>query len=74
MIKIIVDMNLPPRWVNLLRAEGWAAVHWSEIGSPGAADTEIVRYAKDGGYTVLTHDLDFGAILAASAGNAPSVV
>jgi predicted nuclease of predicted toxin-antitoxin system len=28
-IKIIVDMNLPPRWVPALKAEGWDAVHWS---------------------------------------------
>ena len=74
MIKIVVDMNLPPRWVPVLKAEGWDAVHWSTIGSPGAADAEILKYAKDGGYAVLTHDLDFGAILAATGGNAPSVV
>ena len=55
-------------------AEGWDAVHWSSIGTPGAADSEILRYAKDGGYAVLTHDLDFGAILAATGGNAPSVI
>ena len=74
MIKILIDMNLPPRWVPVLKAEGWNAVHWSSVGPPGAADAEILRYAKDGGYAVLTHDLDFGAILAATSGNAPSVV
>jgi predicted nuclease of predicted toxin-antitoxin system len=73
-IKIIVDMNLPPRWVPVLKAEGWDAVHWSSVGSAGAPDAEIMRYAKDGGYLVLTHDLDFGAILAATGGDAPSVV
>jgi predicted nuclease of predicted toxin-antitoxin system len=73
-IKIIVDMNLPPRWVPGLKAEGWDAVHWSSVGSPGAADSEILGYAKDSGYAVLTHDLDFGAILAATGGNAPSVI
>jgi predicted nuclease of predicted toxin-antitoxin system len=30
-IKIIVDMNLPPRWVPVLKAEGWDAVHWSSV-------------------------------------------
>jgi predicted nuclease of predicted toxin-antitoxin system len=73
-IKIIIDMNLPPRWVSVLKAKGWDAVHWSSIGSPGAADAEILRYAKDGGYAVLTHDLDFGAMLAVTGGNAPSVI
>jgi predicted nuclease of predicted toxin-antitoxin system len=73
-IKIIVDMNLPPRWVSVLKDEGWDAVHWSSIGTPGAADTDILSYAKNAGYAVLTHDLDFGAILAATGGNAPSVI
>ena len=31
MIKIIVDMNLPPRWVPVLKAEGSDAVHWSSM-------------------------------------------
>lgn len=74
MIKLIVDMNLSPRWVPLLQSEGIEAVHWSTIGSPGAADSVIMSYARDRGYAVLTHDLDFGAILAASGGNAPSVI
>jgi predicted nuclease of predicted toxin-antitoxin system len=73
-IRIIVDMNLPPRWVPVLQAEGWETVHWSSIGAAGAADAEILKYAKDAGYLVMTHDLDFGAILAATEGNAPSVV
>jgi predicted nuclease of predicted toxin-antitoxin system len=73
-IKIIVDMNLPPRWVTVLKDEGWDAVHWSSIGNPGATDTNIMRYAKNGGYAVLTHDLDFGAILAATGWETPSVI
>ena len=31
-------------------------------------------YARANGYVVLTHDLDFGAILAATQGTKPSVV
>jgi predicted nuclease of predicted toxin-antitoxin system len=49
-------------------------VHWSSIGNLEAADADILRYAKGGGYAVLIHDLDFGAILAATGGNAPSVI
>ena len=74
MIKIIIDMNLPPRWVKVLKNEGWDAVHWSSIGNSRAADADIMNYAKDGGYAVLTHDLDFGAILAATGWKAPSVI
>jgi len=33
-----------------------------------------MTFAKANGYVVLTHDLDFGAILAATHGDKPSVV
>jgi predicted nuclease of predicted toxin-antitoxin system len=74
MIKIVVDMNLPPSWIPVLEEEGFRAKHWSSIGDQGAADTVILEYARENGYCVLTHDLDFGAILAATSGDAPSVL
>ena len=74
MIKIIVDMNLAPSWVPALKSHGFHAEHWSSIGDPGAADAVILGYAKENGFCVLTHDLDFGAILAATAGDSPSVL
>jgi predicted nuclease of predicted toxin-antitoxin system len=33
-----------------------------------------MAYARSNGYVVLTHHLDFGAILAATGGDKPSVV
>jgi predicted nuclease of predicted toxin-antitoxin system len=36
--------------------------------------TEIMAFAKAHDYVVLTHDLDFSAILAATRGEKPSVV
>ena len=73
-MKILVDMNLSPAWVSILAEAGFEAVHWSEIGSANATDIELMAYAADGGYVVLTADLDFGAILAATKGSRPSVV
>ena len=32
----------------------------------GASDKEIMIWAKEKGYVVFTHDLDFGALLAVS--------
>jgi len=72
-MKLLVDMNLSPRWVNRLVDAGFEAVHWSKLGALDAPDTEIMAFAKDKGYVVLTHDLDFGAILAATHGEKPSV-
>lgn len=73
-MKLLVDMNLSPRWVNLLAGAGFEAAHWSTVGACAATDPEIMAFAKTNGYVVLTHDLDFGAILAATQGEKPSVV
>ena len=73
-MKLLLDMNLSPDWVEVLAAEGVDAVHWSKIGSPSAADKELMAWAKSNVHIVLTHDLDFGAILAATNADAPSVV
>ena len=50
------------------------AVHWSQVGDPCAADVQIMQWAAREGFVVLTHDLDFGAMLAATQGRKPSVV
>jgi predicted nuclease of predicted toxin-antitoxin system len=73
-MKVIVDMNLSPRWVALLKGAGVSAMHWSDIGAVSAPDAEITAYAASNDYVVLTHDLDFSAILAATQGEKPSVV
>ena len=73
-MKILIDMNLSPLWREVLQKHGWSSVHWSEIGDPRARDETIFQYAKDHGYVIFTHDLDFGAILACSRGEKPSVV
>ncbi|MBI4689741.1 MAG: DUF5615 family PIN-like protein [Nitrospirae bacterium] len=73
-MKILLDMNLSPDWVDVLASEGLYAVHWSAIGPPTATDREIMAWAKTNRHIVLTHDLDFGAILAATGADSPSVI
>ena len=72
-MKLLIDMNLSPRWVSILVHAGFEAAHWSTLGRSNAPDAEIMAFAKANGYVVLTHDLDFGAILAATHGEKPSV-
>lgn len=74
MMRFLIDMNLSPEWVDFFRKENLEAVHWSQIGDPRASDTEIFNYAKANDFVVFTHDLDFGAILASTNANAPSVI
>lgn len=73
-MRLLIDMNLSPKWADRLTESGFEAVHWSEVGPITADDREIMAYAKANDRVILTHDLDFGAILAATGGNAPSVV
>ena len=72
-MKFLIDMNLSPRWVEVLQSEGWDSVHWPEIGQPDATDSELMEWAREHGRVVLTHDLDFGAMLAATQATSPSV-
>lgn len=72
-IRLLVDMNLSPAWVPLLESAGFAAVHWSAIGLLNAPDRTIFSWARQNGYVVFTHDLDFGAMLAITGAESPSV-
>jgi predicted nuclease of predicted toxin-antitoxin system len=73
-MRVLLDMNISPRWTTFLAGAGIQSEHWSAIGAPAASDSEIMAYAKANGHVVLTHDLDFSAILAATHGEKPSVV
>ena len=73
-MKLLVDMNLSPRWTRFLADAGLEAAHWSDLGAGNAPDAEIMAFAKAHDYVVFTHDLDFSAILAATHGEKPSVV
>lgn len=72
-MRILIDMNLSPQWVDLLEDEGHTATHWHSVGEEDASDRTLMRWAKRHEYIVFTHDLDFSAILAATQAAAPSV-
>lgn len=61
-MKILIDMNLSPRWRDTLVQAGFEATHWSAVGRPDALDTIIMDNAAEHGLVVLTSDLDFSAI------------
>ena len=73
-MKLLVDINLSPRWVGVLAGAGITAAHWSALGVKNPPDSEIMAYASANGYVVLTHDRDSCAILAPTHGEKPSVV
>ena len=67
-------MNLSPRWRTTLGEAGHQAQHWSDVGQPTASDVTVMRWARERGHVLLTHDLDFTALLAASQAAGPSVI
>lgn len=73
-MRVLIDMNLSPRWVPLLRGAGHDAQHWSEIGNARAADEAIMAWARQNGAVVFTHDLDFGRNLALTQAAGPSAI
>lgn len=73
-MRLLVDMNLSPQWVDVLEDGGFEAVHWSVVGAGDAPDRALMKWAKRNEYTVLTHDLDFSALLASTQASKPSVV
>jgi len=73
-VKLLIDMNLSPDWIPLLREHGFEAVHWSSIGATDAHDDEIMQWARDNSAVVFTHDLGFGTTLALTRAGSPSVI
>ena len=73
-MKLLVDLNLSPPWVEYLRNNGVEAVHWSTVGPFDAPDTDIMAHAREHQLVVFTHDLDFAHVLAHTRGTGPSVV
>lgn len=73
-MKLLVDMNLSSKLADRLREAGYDCRHWKETGDPKAPDTELFNWAKRNGAIVVTRDIGFGDILAASNFDAPSVL
>ena len=73
-MKFLADMGISPRSVAFLRDLSYEAVHLHELGLDRLPDAEILAKARREGYVLLTHDLDFGELLAISGAEIPSVV
>ena len=73
-MKLLIDMNLSPTWVHYLAQAGVESIHWASVGNSNDSDRVIFDWAQKYGYIVFTNDLDFGAILAATNAQGPSVI
>ena len=73
-MRILVDMNLSPEWIGVLRTAGIDAVHWSSVGARSAEDAVLFQYARDTGLVILTQDLDFSQLLFETRCSGPSTM
>ena len=68
------DMGISPQTVGLLRGLGHDAVHLHEQDLGRLSDSTVLDKARSEGRILLTHNLDFGELMAASGAALPSVV
>ena len=73
-VRVLVDMNLSPGWVEYFAKCGIDVVHWSAIGDPAAPDAELMEWARSNHAAIFTYDLDFGTALALTGVHGPSVI
>lgn len=73
-MKFLADMGVAWRIVEWLRQNSHDAVHLREQNLIRMPDDEIFTKAKREGRVILTFDLDFGEIVAASGKKIPSVI
>ena len=73
-MRFLADMGVSPLTVEALRQNGYEAIHLIEEGLERLPDSAILQKAKQEERIVLTFDLDFGDLLAASADVLPSVI
>lgn len=73
-MRLLIDMNLTPVWVEFFAQHQIEAIHWSSISLITEPDSVIMAYTKTNGYVILTNDLDFGTLLARTQDHGPSVI
>jgi predicted nuclease of predicted toxin-antitoxin system len=73
-LKFLADMGVSMTTVRALRERGENAVHLREVGLQTLPDDQILTKALDEHRIVLTFDLGFGDLLAASRAQTPSVI
>lgn len=73
-MKFLLNMNIRREMIAPLQERGHICRHVGDIGMSRAKDIDIVAEAKRTGEVILTHDLDYGHLLAFSGDHAPSVI
>jgi len=73
-VKFLLDMGLAQSTANFLKSHGHNAVYLRDQGLQSLPDDEIIEKARQEERIILTHDLDFGRLIALSQSRLPSVI
>ncbi|MFO0422451.1 MAG: DUF5615 family PIN-like protein, partial [Planctomycetia bacterium] len=73
-MKFLLDMGISVEVAAFLRSTGHEAEHLHELRLGTLSDSDILARAVSENRIVVTHDLDFANLLAASSAKLPSVI
>ena len=73
-MRFLLDMGISPGVAGSLHSLGHDAEHLHDLGLDTLPDAEILAKALREGAVLVTHDLDFSHLLAASGAMLPSVI
>ena len=73
-MKFLLDMDIFPSTASFLRDLGHDASHLMDEGLCGLPDQRVLSKAREEARILLTHDLDFSNLIAASGWSLPSVI
>ena len=73
-MRILLDQGLPRSAASLLRDAEIEAIHTGECGMATSTDAEILEYARQEKYAIVTLDADFHTLLVLHHAVAPSVI
>ena len=73
-MKFLFDMPVSPELAKVVEEFGHKGVHAYTLGLAKASDEDILDFARDRGYVVVTADLDFPRLLALSSQDGPGLI
>ena len=73
-MRILADLHISPVTIRYLHSLGHDIIRTDALLPPNAPDEDIVGVAIKENRVILTQDMDFGAILASSHRDTPSLI
>lgn len=73
-MNFLLDENISPSLCQAFEQLGHQAVHSKSVSLIGSPDDKVVEFALSNDFIIVTHDLDYGRIVALSGLAKPSVL